>query len=260
MSLSPSVSYAYANQLRLFIAHLLALVFIAIVPCAKSSAETLLREDFNDLSKWHSVEFDKIPRHSVYRIVADPLDKTGGTMLALKSDSAASALVNQTEFSVAKFPIIRWRWKVDKLLTNADPKTKSGDDYPIRIYLVFKYDPKMASLFERLKYSSLKSLKGEYPPYSSLSYVWSSVTSPTKTYESPYTSRARIMPLRSGASGIGQWQDEEVNAFKDYQNAFGEDPPVLAALAIMTDSDNSKESTSAAIKFIEVKGGVASPE
>lgn len=221
----------YATQLESIVIRLLTVLLIVIITCSQLSAETLLREDFKDLTKWQSLEFEKVPRHSVYRIVADPMDKAGGSMLSMESIGAASALVNSTEFSVAKFPIIRWRWKVNGSLTKADPKTKSGDDYPIRIYLVFKYDPKKASYFERLKYSSLKSLRGEYPPHSSLSYVWSSVPSSIEAYESPYTSRARIIPLRSGIAGVGEWQDEKVNAFKDYRSAFGEDPPALATLA-----------------------------
>jgi len=35
---------------------------------------------------------------------------------------------------------------------------------------------------------------------------------------------------------------EERNIYEDYKNAFGEDPPNISGVAIMTDTDNTKQS------------------
>ena len=42
------------------------------------------------------------------------------------------------------------------------------------------------------------------------------------------------------------------NIVQDYQAAFGEDPPPIVAIAIMSDSDNTGESAKAYIDYIKV--------
>ena len=50
----------------------------------------------------------------------------------------------------------RWKWKVDNLYQNASPDKKSGDDYPIRVYINFKYDPETADALDKVKYGLAK--------------------------------------------------------------------------------------------------------
>ena len=38
------------------------------------------------------------------------------------------------------------------------------------------------------------------------------------------------------------WKSEERNIINDYQQAFGNTPPMISGVAIMTDTDNTKES------------------
>ena len=52
---------------------------------------------------------------------------------------------------------------------------------------------------------------------------------------------------------MGKWIMEEVNILEDYKKAFGKNPPKKASLAIMSDSDNTGESATAWIDFIELK-------
>jgi hypothetical protein len=39
---------------------------------------------------------------------------------------------------------------VDNVCKKGDIRDKSGDDYPIRVYVMFPYDPKQADITERL--------------------------------------------------------------------------------------------------------------
>jgi len=39
--------------------------------------------------------------------------------------------------------------------------------------------------------------------------------------------------------------NEERNVFEDYKKAFGEEPPMISGVAIMTDTDNTGEKTTA---------------
>jgi hypothetical protein len=59
--------------------------------------------------------------------------------------------------------------------------------------------------------------------------------------------------LQKGKNNMGKWIMEEVNILEDYKKAFGKNPPKKASLAIMSDSDNTGESATAWIDFIELK-------
>ena len=51
--------------------------------------------------------------------------------------------------------------------------------------------------------------------------------------------------VESGTQKVGRWVVEERNIYEDYKNAFGEEPPMINGVAIMTDMDNTKEQATA---------------
>lgn len=53
--------------------------------------------------------------------------------------------------------------------------------------------------------------------------------------------RSALVVVRVGVDPLGQWVEERRNVVADYRAAFGEDPPGVSALAIMTDTDNTDE-------------------
>jgi hypothetical protein len=124
-------------------------------------------------------------------------------------------------FNVHDYPKARWRWKVGNVYVRANAATKAGDDYPIRVYVMFEYDPGKAGVLEKLKYGLAKKLYGVYPPHSSLNYVWASREKSVNIVTSPYTDRAKMILLQKGEKNVGVWQDEEVNIAED-SRAFGQ--------------------------------------
>jgi hypothetical protein len=48
--------------------------------------------------------------------------------------------------------------------------------------------------------------------------------------------------VESGPSKLNQWVSEERNILEDYKKAFGQEPPMISGIAIMTDADNTGES------------------
>jgi len=43
-------------------------------------------------------------------------------------------------FNVFETPFMEWRRKVVNILKKGNALEKSGDDYPLRIYVMFEYD------------------------------------------------------------------------------------------------------------------------
>jgi hypothetical protein len=227
---------------------LFILASLLVPPAMAQERRVLFREDFASLAGWKPFYFTKIEKHSTYTIERDK----GRHYLKAESNASASAIVYRDSFNVYDYPDVRWHWKVERVYKRGETTTKAGDDYPLRVYVLFEYDPQRAGVFEKMQYGLLKSLNGVYPPHSSLSYVWANKEQAETIVTNPYTDRSKMVLLRQGAKNAGIWQYEMVNIMEDYQKAFGKKPPLRARIAIMNDSDNTGESSVSYMEYIEV--------
>lgn len=229
---------------------LLLLTFFIVTGAITALAESnvLFRINFDSLNDWELLTFPKIKTHSQYSLVKEG-DKS---ILKAESHASASAIVYRRTFNIYENPQLRWRWKVTQLSDRGNPKEKAGDDYPIRVYVMFQYDPDNASLGESLIYKATKAIYGKYPPHSTLNYVWTGANISERFIASPYTGKAYMVVLERGKEKAGQWVEESVNVLEDYRKAFGKEPPAMAGIAVMSDSDNTGTNAEAYLEFIEV--------
>lgn len=190
---------------------------------------------------WRPQTFKGIARHTRYTLVQED----GAYVVKAQADASASGLIYPLGVSPKGHPILRWRWKVANLLSKADVTRKRGDDYPARIYVAFAYDPKRASVLQRIKYEAMRLIYGEYPPHASLNYIWESKAPVGTIVPNPFTDRVRMIVVDSGSARLGQWVEHERNIYDDYVKAFNEEPPQVSGIAIMTDTDNTGESATA---------------
>jgi len=184
---------------------------------------------------WQPLTFKNIAKHTRYSIVRD------GEAYVVKgqADASASGLIHPLRADPKTYQTLRWRWKVENLLPNSDVTRKQGDDYPARIYVAFAYDPKRVSLGLRIKYEVIRLIYGEYPPHAGLNYIWATNSPVDTVVPNPFTDRVRMIVVESGAGRLGQWVEYERNIYEDYRRAFGEEPPMISGIAIMTDGDNT---------------------
>lgn len=223
-------------------------IILAVAAVAKAEQKNLFRVNFNTLTDWEPLTFPKIKNHSRYTLVSEE----GKMVLKAESHNSASAIVYRKTFNVYEHPRISWRWKVAQLSRQGNPKEKAGDDYPIRVYVMFQYDPARATVGERLMYNASKIIYGKYPPHSTLNYVWTGVNVTERYIASPYTGKAYMIVLEKGNERVGQWVEESVNILADYRKVFGKEPPATAGLAVMSDTDNTGTDAVAYLDFIEV--------
>jgi hypothetical protein len=217
------------------------------VSFAKDDA-VFFREEFNNLENWRPLYFPKIKVHSRYAAEKDH----NGTYLRTESSASASGLVFNREFNVYEYPKAKWKWKVSNVYTNGNALRKSGDDYPLRIYFIFAYDPEASSFSKRIKYAIARKLYGEYPPDSSLNYIWANRKQHQRVITNSYANEAQMIILQSGKGNAGTWQEQEVDILNDYRKIFNREPPAAASIAIMNDSDNTGESSVSYVDYIEV--------
>jgi len=183
---------------------------------------------------WKPLTFKKIPKHTSYEVVKDG----GVTIVKAVSEASASGLIKPVVIDPKEYPIVRWRWKIDNVLQGSDVALKEGDDFPARLYVTFEYDPDRVSFGRKLKFKAGQALFGDIP-IAALNYIWDAKAPVGTIVENAYTDFARMVIVESGIQKVGMWIDEERNIYEDYKKAFGEEPPMINGVAIMSDTDNT---------------------
>jgi hypothetical protein len=199
---------------------------------------------------WQPLAFPRIARQTTYQLVADD----GTTVVRADAEASASGLIRRIDVDPKSHPLLAWRWKIGGVVEKADATRKDGDDYAARVYVAFKYDPDRVSWFNRAKYALIRLIYGEYPPHAGINYVWDSRLAPGTVLPNAYTDRVRMIVLRSGDAAAGRWLAEERNVLEDYRRAFGEEPPPVSGVAVMTDTDDTGARATAWYGDIEFRG------
>ena len=219
-----------------------------LVGSVRAGREGGFHDDFISLENWEPLTFPMI-RHSGYRIVK----QSGGTVLRAESSDSASGLVSTNAFSPYEYPVLRWRWRIENVYDKGDAASREGDDFPLRVYVLFPYNPDESNLRTRIRFNALRAAYGRYPPVASLCYIWANRPHKARIIDNPVNERTKFIVLRTGEEDAGRWLIEEVNVVNDYRAAFGTEPRRDATLGIMNDSDNTGETSVSFLDFIELR-------
>ncbi len=190
---------------------------------------------------WEPLTFKKIKTHTSYEIVED----RGRTVVKAHSRASASGLIRKISIDVEKYPIVQWQWKITGINKKTDVTQKSGDDYPARIYVAFVYNPDEAGFWEKTRFETVRLIYGEYPPATVVTYIWATRVPKETRVPNPFVKRVMMIAVQSGEENVGTWVTEERNIYQDYLDSFGHPPPVTSGVAIMTDTDNTGEASTA---------------
>ncbi|HEY6008082.1 MAG TPA: DUF3047 domain-containing protein [Geobacteraceae bacterium] len=196
----------------------LVLLQLSLAGTAVASPLEVGRFGAGDLSGWHDKPFKG---KTVYGLVKDD----GRTVLKAHSVKSASGLIKEVSFEPKKYPLLRWSWKVTHALKKENVAKKSGDDFAARVYVVFP-----RTFFWRMR---------------AINYVWAGKMAKDSSAPSPYTGNAVIIAVESGDGKAGQWVSEERNVYEDYLRVFGEEPPSGGAIAVMSDTDDTRDEVTA---------------
>jgi hypothetical protein len=191
----------------------LALAAVLLAGATRGDAIEVGRFAAGDLSGWKARRFAGETRYGF-----DIVDGRQG--LRATSDGTASGLYRVIEVDLTRTPYMEWSWRVGNVLDGLDERTKGGDDYPARLYVVISG----GLAFWRTR---------------SLVYVWSSNQPVGSSWDNAFTGNARMIALRSGLADVGRWVREKRNLREDLRWAFDDDVDTIDAVAIMTDTDNA---------------------
>jgi len=203
-------------------------------PLAQATAFSTMHPG-GSLAPWRFVDIALGKRHTRYELV----DDAGATVLHAIADNAASALAYPMRVEPRAAPVIAWRWRIAGLIDDADPRQAAREDAPARIVLEFDGDTKKLPLVERGIYGIARRVAGRDLPYATLMYIWSNHERIGTVIPNPRTRRIQMIVASSGSDGVGAWQSLARNLRADFLRAFGEEPGMLTAIGVLTDSDNT---------------------
>ncbi len=168
-----------------------------------------------------------------------------GMAMRADADSSASGLVCALKIDPARRPFLEWRWRVDSLIAGADNTDRYAEDAPVRIVLAFEGDKSALPLRDRLFLEQSRIFSGNELPYATLMYIWENNKPVGTVIQNPHTGRVRKIVVASGPIGVRQWQSFRRNIIEDFKLAYGHAPGKLLGVAILTDTDNTKEKVTA---------------
>lgn len=191
-------------------------IFVAASIAATETVNVLTLPDLDD---WKTEEFSG---KTSYELV------TIDNRQAIKaiSNKSASGLVRKMKVDLSKTPYMNWSWKVDSTLNDVNETQKGGDDYAARIYVVISG----GIFFWRTR---------------AISYAWASEQPKNSHWPNAFTKNATMVAMETGPELAGQWVTEKRNVLEDIEKLLDIDKTQIDAIAIMTDTDNSKQSATA---------------
>jgi Protein of unknown function (DUF3047) len=169
----------------------------------------------------------------------------GRRALAARAESSASMMRRKLLTAPKLLGTLNFSWQVPELIAGSDVSTAETEDAPARVMLAFAGDVATLPVRTRMLFELAHAVGGEEPPYATLMYVWDRTAPIGSVIINPRTDRIRKIVVDSGPEGLKRWRDHKRDVAADFRRAFGEEPGPLLAIAVMTDSDNTKSKTRA---------------
>ena len=196
------------------------LVLLLVALPARAEPLVLAWPTPSDIGDWDVKEFEGETHYHV-------LEVDGQRVLEAHSVSTASSLFLEREIDLTATPILEWSWRIEKPMAVKNEQIKEGRR--------LRRPGSMWSHPER---------DGSGMPRA-INYVWTNRTRIGDAWPNPFASEVMMVAVESGHGNAGTWRTYRRDVRADFRRLFGMDVNELEGIAVMTDSDNSRQSARA---------------
>ena len=208
---------------------------------------------------WHPYRLARFKKPTQYQLV--PME--GTIAMRATADASASGLQYDTVVDLHEFPILSWKWKVPAMIPGANNTEAQVEDSPARVVVLFEGGRDKLPPAEQINFDLGKALGGNELPYATLMYIWENNLPEGTIITHHFSTRVKMIVAGSGKLDLDRWHEERVNLLDDYRRAFGEEPPRVKSVGIMSDSDNTGAQAVAYfgdLRFHRREGFTAAPQ
>ena len=145
-----------------------------------------------------------------------------GNYLKAIADNGASGLGKEIKIDLNKTPFINITWKIEKDIPGIDETAKKGHDFAARVFVIKK--------------TGATALSNR-----AVNYVFSSNQDVGSNSPSPYTKKSVDNVLATTKTKLNEWVTVKANVKEDFKKFHNLDVNELDGIAIMSDTDNSKQ-------------------
>jgi len=167
------------------------------------------------------------------------------TVLRVKSIGSASGVLKRLEIDLKKFPVLVWRWKINRVVGMAIETQKDRNDSAARVRVIFgkttpkplKGPPEISKFFKSFGFQT----GGKEPPGFKIDYIWGNNVLKGEVIDYPGSKNHKMVVVESGNKRARRWVWEKRNLIEDFQEFFRRSPPTLIGIVVLTDTDQTNE-------------------
>jgi hypothetical protein len=157
---------------------------------------------------------------------------SGASAIDVTADAAAGLLWRAVKEQKPSITKAQWSWQVEEGVAPTDLARRGKDDRALAVYFIFGASSDRAK--GAMALLSSRSVK-------TLVYVFGGDRPRGSTIPSPHMGeRGKFIILRPADAPRRQWLNESVDLVADHVRAFGHEPSLLLAVAISSDSDDTR--------------------
>ncbi len=190
-----------------------------------------------------------IPKGKVPLAQFDIVNLDGSKVLRLATDKSYGTVVHEVKnFTPTTSATLKWRWRLEEPVINANLRTKSGDDVAIKVCVMYDMPTDELPFSERALLGLARTISGERLPSATLCYIWDTSLPTGAILDNAYSKRVKFMVLegKGNEKDIKNWKSIERNVSQDFLKTFGHEsktvPPIMA-IVVGADSDNTSGSS-----------------
>jgi hypothetical protein len=162
---------------------------------------------------------------------------------------SASGLLKDVDANIAKYPVLVWRWKINRTVGMAVENVKDRNDCSARIRVIFG-PGKTVSAENTRAFEGFFKLLGISSPFSEpsgykIDYIWANRAEKDSIVDYPGSTRHKMIVMESGNEKANGWLWERRDMVGDFKKCFGIDPPGIAGIIVLTDTDQTNEGVEA---------------
>lgn len=197
------------------------------------------REDFQLMSGkvprgWRMEGTKLFINDTSFQVADNPDEGPGGKLLVIEAREATGTIVTMPLADLARYPVLRWKWRVRQLAPGADGRNKDLDDQAVAVYFG----------------------AGGVLNRKSVGYRWETETPIGTVGKTSYGAgviSVKYTCLRNKTSPLDTWIVEEVDAAAAFREAYGYLPgPDEYVVSVNANSQYTGSHSIAEIAFIEL--------